>query len=122
LCNFKLAWPYWANWEEEFFNAAYAEDDAMRAFCTFVIDGCSRVTFKGSLQAALPPKLLGSTVRDVPLKLPLFAAGTTGLSGKQAVAQRLVALIEVREAADAIEDFLDNEHPGVDDSIEVVLC
>jgi hypothetical protein len=30
LANFKLSWPYWSHWEQDFVNASYGEDDTMR--------------------------------------------------------------------------------------------
>lgn len=117
LVNFKLVWPYWSNWADEVTGATYGEHDAMRGFCGLVVDGCARVVYRETVISALPPALKLILDKDYSPALPLF----TGMSDspQSRVASHLAIMLANRESAEAIEDWLDSDHDGIDDSIEV---
>ena len=135
LANFKLSWPYWSHWEQEYLAANYGDQDAVRGiewhyfffynyhnhydrylgFCKVVVDGLSRCMFRPTLLITIPAAFK-DIARDSPPLLPMFDAFNN--DPKSIVARKVAELLESRQDADTIEDFIDSEHEGIDLSNE----
>lgn len=92
-------------------------------FCKVVVDGLSRCMFRPTLLITIPAAFK-DIAKDSPPTLPIFDAFNN--DPKAIVARRVVELLESRQDADAIEDFIDSEHEGIDlaaegDTWQVIL-
>jgi hypothetical protein len=114
LTNSKLAWPFWDYWTSDY---TAAEPDAVhRAFMGLLVEQCARAVSALRLRSALPEGVHGAIVGEyAPVAEGMFSQGDAPLA---LVAQELLRRVEAREDPDDLQEWLEEEHEGVDDALQ----
>lgn len=83
-----------------------------------LLEKCSRSVPAQTLRKALPEAVHGAIIDDfVPAAEPLFSG--IGEDSMSRVARAVFQRIEQREDADELQEWLEDEHEGLDDSLQV---
>jgi hypothetical protein len=115
LTNTKLAWPYWDYWGQEL--PSYGVHSETRLFLRLLIHKCARAVVSDQLRAALPESLHSLAPQQSGpyciLLDPNVGDGDEGAvdPGLKDIAQELCKLMERREEADTVEEWLSARDP-----------
>ena len=123
LVNTKLAWPYWEHWAADCCGRN-ADDQgvAVKMFCACVLDHCTRNALPERVRASVPEELhvflpvvsSSSAPTATSPYCPLLSAPRTAeydCSRLTSVAMRLREMVSRREAAEVVEEWLEDLDP-----------
>ena len=124
LVNTKLSWPYWEHWAADCCGRN-AEDQgvAVKMFCACVLDHCTRNALPERVRASVPEELhvfipvvsSSSAPTATTPYCPLLSAPRSAeydCSRLTSVAMRLREMVSRREAAEVVEEWLEDLDPA----------